>query len=98
MKEALRVLPDLLVLLRRLAADRTLSRGIRLRLLLAYLAFPLDLVPGFLPVIGYADDAIIVALALRMVVRRAGHAPLERHWPGTPAGLTLIGRFAGPVS
>lgn len=99
-KEGLRLLPDLLVLLQRLAADRTLSRGIRLRLLLlgVYLASPIDLVPDFLPVIGYADDAILVALVLRSVIRRAGHVPLELHWPGTPAGLTLIRRLAGTVS
>ena len=67
MKQALRLLPDLLSLLRRLAADRTLPRGIRVRLvlLLGYLASPIDLVPDFLPVIGYADDVIIVALVLR---------------------------------
>jgi uncharacterized membrane protein YkvA (DUF1232 family) len=96
MKEALRLLPDLLVLLRRLTADRTLPRGIRIRLvlLLVYLASPIDLVPDFLPVFGYADDAIIVALVLRSVIRKAGPAPLERHWPGTPAGLALIHRLA----
>jgi hypothetical protein len=46
MREALRLLPDLLALLRRLAADRTLPRGIRVRqiLLLVYLASPIDLV------------------------------------------------------
>jgi uncharacterized membrane protein YkvA (DUF1232 family) len=97
MKEALRLLPDLLTLLRRLAADRTLPRGIRVRLvlLLIYLASPIDLVPDFLPVIGYADDAIIVALALRSVMRKAGNKPLEQHWPGSPAGLSLIQRLAG---
>jgi uncharacterized membrane protein YkvA (DUF1232 family) len=100
MKEALRLLPDLLVLLRRLTADRDLPRGIRIRLvlLLVYFASPIDLVPDFLPVIGYADDAIIVALVLRSVIRKAGHAPLERHWPGTPAGLALIRRLAGTSS
>lgn len=98
MKDALRLLPDLLVLLRRLTADRALPRGIRIRLvlLLLYLASPIDLVPDFLPVIGYADDAIVVALVLRSVIRKAGHAPLERHWPGTPVGLSLIRRLAGP--
>jgi len=52
-KEALRLLPDLLILLRRLTADRSLPRGIRVRLvlLLVYLAAPIDLVPDFLPVI-----------------------------------------------
>ena len=100
MREALRLLPDLLVLLRRLTADRDLPRGIRIRLvlLLVYLASPIDLIPDFLPVIGYADDAIIVALVLRSVIRKAGNGPLERHWPGTPAGLTLIQRLAGTAA
>lgn len=63
LKEALRLLPDLLRLLRRLAGDATLPRGVRVRLglLMAYLAIPIDLIPDFVPVIGYADDAIIVA-------------------------------------
>jgi uncharacterized membrane protein YkvA (DUF1232 family) len=100
MKEALRLLPDLLTLLRRLTADRALPRGIRVRLvlLLVYLASPIDLVPDFLPVIGYADDAIIVALVLRSVIRKAGNGPLEQHWPGTPAGLVLIQRLAGTAT
>lgn len=96
-KETLRLLPDLLILLRRLAADRALPRGIRVRivLLLVYLASPIDLVPDFLPVIGYADDAIIVAMVLRSVIRKAGDAPLERYWPGTPVGLAVVRRLAG---
>jgi uncharacterized membrane protein YkvA (DUF1232 family) len=100
MKEALRLLPDLLTLLRRLTVDRALPRGIRVRLvlLLAYLLMPIDLVPDFLPVIGYADDVIVVALVLRSVIRRAGYAPLERHWPGSPAGLALIQRLAGTTA
>lgn len=100
MREALRLLPDLLTLLRRLTADRSLPRGIRVRLvlLLAYLLLPIDLVPDFLPVIGYADDVIIVALVLRSVIRRAGNEPLERHWPGSPPGLVLIQRLAGTTA
>jgi uncharacterized membrane protein YkvA (DUF1232 family) len=63
-------------------------------LLLGYLALPIDLVPDFIPVIGYADDAVIVVLALRSVTRRAGPEALERHWPGTPEGLAAIRRLA----
>lgn len=97
MKDALRLLPDLLRVIRRLAADKTVSPGVRVKLilLLAYLLSPLDLVPDFLPDIGYADDAIIVAVVLRSVIRSAGPAPLRRHWPGTPAGLLIIERLAG---
>jgi len=68
---------------------------VRLVLLLLYLLSPIDLVPDFLPVIGYADDVVIVALALRSVVKRAGTDAVRRHWPGTPEGLALILKLAG---
>ena len=93
-RELLRLLPDVLRLVHRLAGDRTLPRGVRVRLwlLLVYLAVPIDLVPDFVPVLGHADDAIVVALVLRSVVRRAGAAAVERHWPGTPDGLAALRR------
>ncbi len=95
--EGLRLLPDVLRLVRRLSADPALPRGVRVRLwlLLAYLALPFDLIPDFLPVVGYADDAVIVAWTLRSVVRRAGMPALERHWPGSPDGLATVRRLAG---
>jgi uncharacterized membrane protein YkvA (DUF1232 family) len=97
LRDALRLLPDLLRLLRGLAADRAVPRGVRVRLvlLLAYLAFPLDLVPDVVPVLGYADDVLVVALVLRSVVRRAGEDALARHWPGTAEGLAVVRRLAG---
>ena len=93
-RELLRLLPDVLRLVRRLAGDGTLPRGVRVRLwlLMAYLAMPIDLIPDFVPVLGHADDAIVVALVLRSVVRRAGAAAVERHWPGTPEGLAALRR------
>lgn len=95
--DVLRLIPDVVRLLRRLAADPTLPRGVRFRLalLVGYLAFPLDLVPDFIPVVGYADDAVIVALALRSVTRAAGPEALDRHWPGTPEGLRALRRLSG---
>jgi uncharacterized membrane protein YkvA (DUF1232 family) len=95
--EAVRLLPDLLRLIPRLARDPALPRGVRIRLwlLLGYLAMPIDLVPDFIPVLGYADDAIVVAAVLRSVVRHAGADALTRHWPGTPDGLAAVRRFAG---
>lgn len=94
---ALRLLPDVVRLVRRLAADRSLPRGVRVRLwlLLAYLLSPIDLVPDLLPVIGYADDVVVVAWALRSVARRAGAAAITRHWPGEPAGLAVLHQVVG---
>ncbi len=96
-REALRLLPDLVRLVRRLAADRSLPRGVRLRLwlLLGYLLSPVDLVPDVVPVLGDADDVVVVALALRSVVRTAGSEVLGRAWPGGPAGLAVVLRLAG---
>jgi hypothetical protein len=45
--------------------------------------------------VGYADDAIVVALALRSVINAAGPDGLENHWSGSPEGLRAIKRLAG---
>jgi uncharacterized membrane protein YkvA (DUF1232 family) len=95
LKEALRLLPDVLRLVRRLAADKALPRGVRIRLglLLAYLAMPIDLIPDFIPVLGYADDAVVVTAVLRGVVRRAGLDAVRAHWPGTDDGFAALTRL-----
>ena len=92
-----RLLPDLLRLIRRLAGDDTLPSGVRMRLwlLLAYLAVPFDLIPDFVPIVGYADDAILVALVLRSVIRRAGPQKVADHWPGSTNGLRALRAIAG---
>ncbi|GIG28428.1 YkvA family protein [Cellulomonas marina] len=96
-REAARLVPDVVRLVRRLLGDPAVPRSSRvwLGVLLVYLASPLDLVPDVVPVLGYADDAVAVALVLRHVVRRAGAGAVERHWPGTPAGLRTVLALAG---
>ena len=97
LRESMRILPDTLRLIRRLAADSSLPRGVRIRLwlVLAYLASPLDLIPDIIPVIGYADDAIIVTAVLRSVVRTAGSDAVRAHWPGTDDGYAALARLTG---
>ena len=89
--------PACVVLVSRLAADRRLPGRHRLLLvgLAAYLALPLDLVPDFVPVAGQLDDAIAVALVLRLVVRAAGSGLVREHWPGDARGLAIVLRLAG---
>ena len=94
--EAMRLLPDLLRLLRRLAADHAVPRAARVQLwlLLGYLASPIDLVPDFVPVLGYADaDRRQHRVAIgRAAIRRPGRAPpLAR----TDDGLAALGRLTG---
>lgn len=92
-----RLVPDVIRLIGRLARDPGTGLGVRLGLLalLVYLASPIDVVPDFVPVLGYADDAVIVALALRLVVRHCGPEAVRANWPGTPEGLQALLRLAG---
>lgn len=89
--------PDCLVLFKRLIADPAVPRGRKavLVLLVAYLAMPFDLIPDFIPVIGLADDALLVALALRGIVRGGGPDLVRRHWPGPEESLRVVLRLSG---
>jgi uncharacterized membrane protein YkvA (DUF1232 family) len=91
-----RFVPDCVVLFKRLLADPAVPRRRKLALLalLGYLVMPIDLVPDFIPVVGQLDDAIVVVLALRYVLRSGGPALVERHWPGPPDSLDVITRLA----
>jgi uncharacterized membrane protein YkvA (DUF1232 family) len=89
--------PDCAVLFARLVRDRRLRarRKLLLVALAAYLAFPVDLVPDFLPVVGHLDDAIIVGIALRAVLRGGGVELVLEHWPGPPGSLAVLLRLTG---
>jgi uncharacterized membrane protein YkvA (DUF1232 family) len=88
--------PDCVVLFRRLIADPRVPRSRKLMLagLVVYLASPIDLVPDFIPVAGQLDDAILVALVLRIVVRGSGESLVSEHWPGPQQSLSVIRRLA----
>lgn len=96
-RAVLRLAPDVVRLVRRLVADPSVPRATRWWLggLLVYLLSPIDLIPDFVPVIGYADDAIVVVVALRFAIRHAGRPAIERHWPGTPEGLRSLLALVG---
>jgi uncharacterized membrane protein YkvA (DUF1232 family) len=93
--DAGRLLPDTLRLVKRLARDPGLPRSRRWLVwaLLVYLAVPIDLVPDFIPVVGYADDAIITSFVLRHVIAHAGEPKLREHWPGSADGLATLLRI-----
>ena len=91
------LVPDCAVLCARLVRDERVLRRHKLLLaaLVAYLALPVDLVPDFVPVVGALDDAIIVAVVLRALLRGAGSDLVREHWPGPEPSLELVLRLAG---
>ena len=92
-----RLVPDCVVLFRRLLGDPRVPRSKKFLLgaIIPYLLLPIDLVPDFIPVAGYLDDAVIVAFALRHVLRGSDPTIVTEHWPGPPASLALILKLAG---
>jgi uncharacterized membrane protein YkvA (DUF1232 family) len=90
--------PDCVLLVRGLLGDPRVPRRSRLAMwaLVAYLAMPIDLVPDVIPVAGQLDDAILLALVLRSVLRTAGEAVVRAHWRGPERSLAVILALAGP--
>jgi uncharacterized membrane protein YkvA (DUF1232 family) len=85
-------IPQCLVLFQALARDRRIParRRVLLAGLLAYLVMPFDLVPDFIPVAGQLDDAILVVLALRGLLRAAEPELLREHWRGPERSLDAL--------
>jgi uncharacterized membrane protein YkvA (DUF1232 family) len=87
--------PDCAVLFARVARDPRAPRAMTPVLVAtgAYLAFPLDLIPDFIPVLGLLDDALVIVAALRFVLRRAGPELVREHWPGPESSLNALLRL-----
>jgi len=91
------LLPNLVRLFRGLLRDPRVPRGSKVLLgfAIAWFASPIDLVPEFIPVFGPLDDAVVAALVLRHVLRKAGRDVIAEHWSGDEATLGVLLRVAG---
>jgi uncharacterized membrane protein YkvA (DUF1232 family) len=96
MKALLKALPDVVRLVTRLVGDPVLPRAVKIALAaaLVYLASPLDLVPDFIPFLGYLDDALLAAVLVDGILNHVDRALVLRYWPGTPDSLDKIARVA----
>jgi uncharacterized membrane protein YkvA (DUF1232 family) len=96
-RELAALVPNLLALFRGLIRDPRVPRSSKLWLAFAvvWILSPIDLIPEFIPIAGPLDDAIVAALVLRHVLRRAGRPVLAEHWRGDPATLNAVIRLAG---
>src|SRR5918998_776976 len=90
-------IPDCLLLFKRLLTDSRVPRSRKLLVaaLVGYLAMPLDVIPDFIPVAGQLDDAVLVPIALKILLRGGGRDLIRQHWPGPQSSLNLLMRLAG---
>jgi len=90
-REVVRVIPDLLRLLRSLITDRSKPLDVRIVLagLMVWIVSPIDLIPEFIPVLGPLDDVVVAIVALRYTRRRLGIGSLQARWSGSRDGFAL---------
>ena len=90
--EATLLLPNLVKLLSRMIRDPRVPRRRKLvaGIVLGYLVSPIDLIPDIVPVLGQADDVLLVAFAIRHLMEGAGNDIVLEHWDGDPDLLEII--------
>ena len=93
---AMRLIPDLLGLLKRLFMDPRVPLWSKAVLVLGilYLVLPIDLVPDFVPVAGQLDDVLIAGLVVALLIRTAGDEVVADNWRGSDAWLAAVRRLA----
>ncbi len=90
--DAVYLLPNLIKLLSRLVRDPRVPRRSKVVIgaALAYLVSPVDLIPEFVPVVGFADDVLLVSYAVNHLIEVAGEDVVLEHWDGPRDMLELV--------
>ncbi len=90
--DAVLMLPNLVKLLYELLKDPRVPRRTKLVVgaAAAYVVSPIDLLPEFIPVVGLADDFLLVAFAINHLVTVAGEDVVLEHWDGPRDLLELV--------
>ena len=100
LRELALLLPQLAGLVARLAGDSRVPGRVKaiLGVVAVYLASPIDLIPDFIPVVGYLDDVVLVAIVLDGLLNHVDREILLEHWPGDPASLERTAAVAARVA
>jgi uncharacterized membrane protein YkvA (DUF1232 family) len=95
-KELLLFLPRLARMVASLLADPAVPTAVKVVLVAvaAYLASPLDLLPDFIPFVGYLDDVLLAAVVVDGLVNYLDRSLLLRYWPGRPESLETVAAVA----
>ncbi len=92
----LRALPDIVRTISGLAIDPVLPRAAKVALAAAvlYLISPIDLIPDFIPGLGYLDDVFVAAILVDGMLNYVNRGLVLKYWPGGPESLERIARSA----
>ena len=96
MKDLLLALPRLGRMLISLVADRDVPTAAKVVLaaMAVYLVSPIDLIPDFIPFLGYLDDVILAAVVVDGVLNFIDRPLVLRYWPGSADSLERIAAVA----
>lgn len=95
--DAALLIPNILKLVGRLVVDPRVPRRakITLGMAAAYVMSPVDLIPEMIPVVGWADDILILMFAIESLIDRAGSEIVDEHWDGPGDLLSLVREVVG---
>lgn len=96
MKDLLLLLPRLARMIASLLTDRQVPMAAKVALaaVAVYLASPVDLIPDFIPFLGYLDDALLVAVVVDGLLNYLDRSLLLKYWPGGVASLDATAAVA----
>lgn len=96
-QDAVMMMPNIVKLVARLLKDPRVPRRakITLGLAAAYVASPIDLIPEVIPVVGWADDVLIIMFAIDSLIDRAGEEIVDELWDGPGDLLSLVRDVVG---
>ena len=78
------LLPDFFILLCRLLMEDRVTNQTKAFILgvIAYVMLPIDIIPDFIPVIGFVDDLILVVFALDQIMKQTDEEIILANWSG----------------
>ena len=96
MKNLLLLVPRLARMIASLLGDREVPRTAKIALgaVALYLASPVDLIPDFIPFVGYLDDLLLAAVVVDGVVNFVDRSLLLKYWPGSVESLDATAAVA----
>jgi len=79
-----------------LAIDPVLPKAAKVALAAAvlYLVSPIDLIPDFIPGLGYLDDVFVAAILVDGMLNFVNRGLVLKYWPGSPESLERVARAA----